>query len=369
MNKNVKLAMAGAALIFGACADYSVDSEDVMIKTSNPGNGTHDIAYYVAPEDYDLEIYLSINPDVKYFQIVEQLRTVDNLPRLEAMKSDDPEVKAAAKAAYDADNAKFLGDETLAKKAFLMAGFPETMWPGIDSLTSTDAATVKLMKNIKSMMLRFNKQQLAGEPSVAEDIAYIDNFQYDYTLLDKHYVVFGVLDGRAYRNCTETDITIPSGENAGKHVVAREVSADPSIAKIVNLADTLGAQPRKMDYSANYFCRYVDGLSYPIWNAADAERLNRIVTVKDSLDAVAPAPVPESSSAAVPESSSDAVPEDPASSSDVAEPESSSEAVPEDPASSSDVAVPESSSEAAPEDPTSSSDAVLDPESSSSTTI
>ena len=70
MNKKVKFALIGTALVLGACADYSVDSGDMVVKTSNPGNGTRDVAYYQLPSDFDLDIYLTLNPDVKYYQII-----------------------------------------------------------------------------------------------------------------------------------------------------------------------------------------------------------------------------------------------------------------------------------------------------------
>ena len=282
MNKKVKFALVGAALVFGACADYSVDSEDVMIKTSNAGNGVHDIAYYAIPEDYDLDTYLALNPDVKYFQIIDRLRNVDNKPRLDSMKNND--TKADATALYDADNDAFMADEALVKQAFLMSGYPESMWQ--------DAAS--LNKEQKLIVLRFNKQQIGGAPNTAEDMDYLKNFQYDQELYEMHYAAFGVLDGRAYRACKTADITIPAGNSqAGKTVVSKGASIDPVLAKIVNLADTLGAKPFIRDYSSYYFCKNdADGLVYPIWNDEGGERLVRIREVYDSL-LVANPPAPE----------------------------------------------------------------------------
>ena len=283
MNAKVKFALVGTALLFGACADYSVDSEDMMVKTSFPGNGTRDIAYYALPEDYDLDTYLKLNPDVKYYQIINKLRDQDNKPRLDSMNG---ETKTDATALYNADNEAFLADEALAKKAFLMAGYPESMWPGSDALG----------KEQKDVILRFNKQQIGGAPSSAEDKAYIDNFQYDPELYQMHYAAFGILEGRAYRVCKAADITIPKGyPQSGKTVVSKEESIVKPLVTIVNLADTLGARPRMMDYSAYYFCKNeADGRTYPIWNEAGAERLSRIREVQDSL-LVANPPEPENS--------------------------------------------------------------------------
>lgn len=286
MNTKVKFALVGTALLFGACADYSVDSDDMMVKTSNAGNGEHDIAYYAMPEDYDLDTYLKLNPDVKSFQIVDRLRNQDNKPRLDSMASADAEVKAAATERYNADNDAFLADESLMKKAFLLAGYQESMWPGLEELN----------KEQKAVLLRYNKQQIGGAPNSADDKAYIDNFQYDVELYDMHYAAFGVLDGRAYRNCTKNDITIPAGyANAGKTVVSKQESIAKEVASIVNLADTLGAKPRIMDYSSYYFCKNDDGLIYPIWNDKGGERLDRIRTVKDSLFVETPAEEPAAS--------------------------------------------------------------------------
>ena len=282
MNKKVKFALIGTALVLGACADYSVDSDDMAVKTSNAGNGVHDVTFYKMPSDFDLDTYLSLNPDVKYFQIIDRLRNQDNKPRLDSMANND--TKAEATALYNADNEAFLADEALVKKAFLMAGYPESMWEG----------AAELNKEQKAIVLRFNKQQIGGAPSAAEDVAYLDNFVYDPDLYEMHYAAFGILDGRAYRACAAADITIPAGNpQAGKTVVSKAASIEKQVATIVNLADTLGAKPRIMDYSSYYFCQNAaDGQIYPIWNDEGGERLVRIREVQDSL-LVANPPEPE----------------------------------------------------------------------------
>ncbi len=282
MNKKVKFALVGTALVLGACADYSVDSGDMAVKTSNAGNGVHDVTFYKMPSDFDLDTYLALNPDVKYFQIIDRLRNQDNKPRLDSMANND--TKAEATALYNADNEAFLADEALAKKAFLMAGYPEVMWAG----------AAELNKEQKAIVLRFNKQQIGGAPSAAEDIAYLDNFEYNPDLYEMHYAAFGILDGRAYRACAAADITIPAGNpQAGKTVVSKAASIEKQVATIVNLADTLGAKPRIMDYSSYYFCQNAaDGQIYPIWNDEGGERLVRIREVQDSL-LVANPPEPE----------------------------------------------------------------------------
>ncbi len=317
MNTKVKFALIGTALVLGACADYSVDSDDMVVKTSNVGNGVHDIAYYAMPSDYDLETYIALNPDVKYFQIVDRLRNQDNKPRLDAMQ--DSTTKAEATECYNADNDAFLANETLAKMAFLMAGYPESMWKGTDSLN----------REQKALLVRYNKQQIDCKPNDAEDKAYIDNFQYDPDLYQMHYAAFGVLDGRPYRMCAVADITIPAGNpQAGKTVVSKPESIEKAIADIVNLADTLGAKPRIMDYSAYYFCKNeADGLVYPIWNDAGGERLVRILAVRDSLLAANP-PEPETTEPEAteePASTEDAEATEPAATEDAPATESTSD--------------------------------------------
>lgn len=292
MNKKVKFALIGTALVLGACADYSVDSGDMAVKTSNAGNGVHDVTFYKMPSDFDLDTYLALNPDVKYFQIIDRLRNQDNKPRLDSMANND--TKAEATALYNADNEAFLADEALAKKAFLMAGYPEAMWAG----------AAELNKEQKAIVLRFNKQQIGGAPSAAEDVAYLDSFVYDPDLYEMHYAAFGILDGRAYRACAAADITIPAGNpQAGKTVVSKAASIEKQVATIVNLADTLGAKPRIMDYSSYYFCQNAaDGQIYPIWNDEGGERLVRIREVQDSLLLANP-PEPEPAEPAAEENS------------------------------------------------------------------
>lgn len=292
MNKKVKFALIGTALVLGACADYSVDSGDMAVKTSNAGNGVHDVTFYKMPSDFDLDTYLALNPDVKYFQIIDRLRNQDNKPRLDSMANND--TKAEATALYNADNEAFLADEALVKKAFLMAGYPESIWEG----------AAELNKEQKAIVLRFNKQQIGGAPSAAEDVAYLDNFVYDPDLYEMHYAAFGILDGRAYRACAAADITIPAGNpQAGKTVVSKAASIEKQVATIVNLADTLGAKPRIMDYSSYYFCQNAaDGQIYPIWNDEGGERLVRIREVQDSLLLANP-PEPEPTEPAAEENS------------------------------------------------------------------
>ena len=322
MNKKVKFALIGTALVLGACADYSVDSGDMAVKTSNAGNGVHDIAYYKMPSDFDIDTYLALNPDVKYFQIIDRLRNQDNKPRLDSMANND--TKAEATALYNADNEAFLADEALVKKAFLMAGYPEAMWAG----------AAELNKGQKAIVLRFNKQQIGGAPSAAEDVAYLDNFVYDPGLYEMHYAAFGILDGRAYRACAAADITIPAGNpQAGKTVVSKAASIEKQVATIVNLADTLGAKPRIMDYSAYYFCQNAaDGQIYPIWNDEGGERLVRIRVVQDSL-LVANPPEPEVTEPAA---------EDPAAETPSTEEPSTEEPAAEEPAESGEAAAEES---------------------------
>ena len=319
----------------GACADYSVDSDDMMVKTSNAGNGTRDIAYYALPADYNLDTYLKLNPDVKYYQIINMLRIRDNKPRLDSMQNE--ETKADATARYDADNEAFLADEALAKKAFLMAGYPESMWSGAADLD----------KEQKSVILRYNKQQIGGAPNAAQDLDYINNFQYDSELYDMHYAVFGIPEGRPYRVCAAADITIPAGRpQAGKTVVPKEQAVDKSLASIVNLADTLGAKPRMMDYSAFYFCKNEkDGFTYPIWNEAGGDRLVRIREVKDSLLVAEPEEPASSESADNKELSSSSENSMGESSSDASGEGSSSSGGTEETSSSSEETSSESSAE------------------------
>ena len=330
MNKKVKFALIGTALVLGACADYSVDSDDMAVKTSNAGNGVHDVTFYKMPSDFDLDTYLSLNPDVKYFQIIDRLRNQDNKPRLDSMANND--TKAEATALYNADNEAFLADEALVKKAFLMAGYPESMWEG----------AAELNKEQKSIVLRFNKQQIGGAPSAAEDVAYLDNFVYDPDLYEMHYAAFGILDGRAYRACAAADITIPAGPQAGKTVVSKAASIEKQVATIVNLADTLGAKPRIMDYSSYYFCQNAaDGQIYPIWNDEGGERLVRIREVQDSL-LVANPPEPEPAEPAAEENPAAAETASEETAAPAAEEPSTEEPAAEEPAESGEAAAEES---------------------------
>lgn len=242
MNYKLKLTIVGMALCMAACSDMSVDPSDQAIKTSNPVMNVRSEVMFAAPEDFDLETYLTINPDVKYNQIIRAVRTL-NKPRLDSMKITSDSVTTAegetitvgkfATAAYNADIEEFLSDSAFAHRVFLMAGYGDDLWQAVDSLNSEQ----------KKMMARFNVQQ-AGAPSVAADKKFIDEFQYDEELLAPHYVTFGILEGRPYRYCA-----------------AKEMGVLKSEAPL----DTIGKRPFIVDYSANLFClNKDDGLVYTI---------------------------------------------------------------------------------------------------------
>ena len=201
------------------------------------------------PDDYSLEKYLELNPDIKYQQARKDLKDHGfyNQARLDTIKKAfiTPEgeivivaegtmpptgakiakdARAAAQANMNADNEAFLADSAFAHKVFsTYVGFADSLWKGVDSLDSDE----------KAAMFEFNKQQ-TGKPNLKEDKAFLEKFPYDESLMEQHYLLLGSLEGRAYRYCTKSD------------------KKSTPFSKVV--PDTLGSAPAMLVYSAWRFC-------------------------------------------------------------------------------------------------------------------
>lgn len=225
--------LVGLALGLAACSDMAVEEGEAV----------------GMPSDFDLEEYIKINPDVKYQQVRKDLMDHGfyNQARLDTAKrafitpdsvvvivlegTTPPtgsklakEARALAQANINADNDAFLKDSALVHKVFsTYVGFADSLWKGVDSLNSDE----------KTAIFEFNKQQ-TGEPSVKEDKEFLEKFVYDEDLMTQHYLLLGLLEGRAYRYCTQND------------------KKSTPISKFV--PDTLGKAPIMLDYSAGRFC-------------------------------------------------------------------------------------------------------------------
>ena len=233
-----------ASLVFVACSDMSVDSENIAMAPTNSdphAQITYDV--FSVPADFDLKVYLEINPDIKSNQIIQAVRArnaafIDSMAMLQdSVTLEDGTVTsigAYAKTRYKADTAAFVHDDTaFTHKVFLLAGYNEEDWISADSLN----------KEQRLMICRFNLIQ-SGEPSIKEDKEFIEKFVYDESLMELHYAVYGGLDGRAYRYCKSTELGTLKSEI---------------------VPDTMGVSPRIMDYNAHLFClNKEDGLVYSI---------------------------------------------------------------------------------------------------------
>lgn len=219
MNTKVKLVLTAAALMMAACADMSVDPTDSVSKTSNEILNKRSIVIFSNPDDFNIDEYIEINPDIKYNQIAVALRSLN------------AGVEAAVRTA---DDAAFLADTASAHLAYKMAGFDDAKWPGTSD---------SLMKEQKNLIKRFNLVQVDGVPNAAKDLEFIKNFQYDADLWDRHYQTFGAKEGRPYRKCTASD--------------------PKKVLKSADLANDIGSST-KSDYSEHYFCLDADGNIYKV---------------------------------------------------------------------------------------------------------
>lgn len=231
-----------AALV--ACSDMAVNENEALN----------------APSDFVLADYLAINKDIRAEQVLADLKknkyyNAGRMDSLGAMNKVDKEgeicfvyekgvcegfkagteakkARDLAKADTAKDNAAFLSDVELVRMVFTdFIGFNDSLWnPHVDSTGVLDS----IDSDIKAAVLRFNRQQI-GAPNTAEDRKYLEEFTYDESLFEKHYLLIGIQDGRAYRYCNASDSrTLP-------------------FADVV--PDTIrGSGPFALDYSARAFC-------------------------------------------------------------------------------------------------------------------
>lgn len=217
--KNISAAAFALTCMVG-CSDMALDAEEIS-----------DL-----PSDYSLDVYLKVNPDIKYQQIKKDI--ADN-QQYNPLRSDSvnkaviledgtiqiswetqpvgskpaSDIRIAALANQTADNKAFLADSQLVKDVFLKyMGLADSLWEGVEGLS-------KLHKNA---VLEYNIQQ-KGAPDTKADRAFLENFKYDQTLLENHYKLIGILEGRAYRYCSKNDskampmssLTVPVIEESG----------------------------------------------------------------------------------------------------------------------------------------------------------
>jgi hypothetical protein len=232
-----------AAFALLACSDMSDDPSNFSVVTSDLQLGSQiEKEMFVAPSDFDLKTYLEINPDVKYNQIIQAVRS-KNAAFMDSMSIKDSitlsdgtqtTVEDVYKERYQADTSAFIHSDTaFTHKIFLMTGYKEDMWVSADSLN----------REQRGMMVRFNLIQ-PKTPSIAEDKKFVNEFVFDEEAMELHYVVLGALEGRAYRYCQKGEMDKPKSEI---------------------VPDTLGKAPRIMDYNAHVFClNKEDGIVYSI---------------------------------------------------------------------------------------------------------
>lgn len=244
MNKKTLLSIAAFAFALSACSDYSADANDFAVGTSNPDPSAQiSTEMFYQPDDFDLAKYLELNPDIKANQIIRALKDenksfIDSMSNTaDSIAAEDGSmmtVGAYMQKRYALDTAEFIhGNAEFTHKVFLLAGYGEDLWKGVDEID----------KEQRSMLVRFNKIQ-HGKASIKEDMDYVNNFKYDESLLERHYVMFGILEGRPYKYCASSEI---------------------GTEKSLIVPDTLGVRPRIMDYAKNRFCKNKeDGLVYSI---------------------------------------------------------------------------------------------------------
>ena len=257
--KNIKISLlaAGATIALLACSSLEV---------TNPEEENF-------PSDWSVDEYLSVNPDLRALQILDQVAIMN----------------VVSGAASDMD--AFLADTALMTNvAINYAGFTET---GLD-FTDTDK-----MKYLK----QFNINGVSNEPAV------FDTLTLDTSVIARQYLVFGAIEGRPYRKCSEAE--------AGSGLVKRG-----------------DCQMKDSSYVSHKYCASA-GVTYCIDCDKVADECPEVVIDE-----------PESSSSAAAPESSEAAGEGDSSSSEAAgeggEPESSSATEPVADSSSSEAAGEES---------------------------
>lgn len=152
----ISLLAAGAVAALVACSSLEV---------SNPTEENF-------PEGWSVSEYLSVNPDLRSLQIMDQVAIMNKISGKEA------------------DDEAFLADTVTMKKIALeYAGFTET------SLNFTDKDKMKYLKS-------FNIYGVDNEPAV------FDTLTLDTAVFERQYVVYGAIEGRPFRKCKDSETAL-----------------------------------------------------------------------------------------------------------------------------------------------------------------
>ena len=156
--KNIKISLltAGATLALLACSSLEVSSPE----TEN------------FPEGWSVAEYMSVNPDLRALQIMDQVAIMNTLSEAES------------------DEAAFLSDTTLMTTIALnYAAFTEK---------NLDFKDKDKMKYLKS----FNINGVSNEPEVFAKL------ELDTSAIARQYIVYGAIEGRPYRKCKESETAL-----------------------------------------------------------------------------------------------------------------------------------------------------------------
>lgn len=160
------------------------------------------------PTDFSTAVYAELHPDVPNFQIRDAIRAYNKFNKASVTAEQ-----------VSADSAEFYADTAWVHVLFTdYVGYSDNLW-NTDSLA--------LDKEQLELITAYNR---VGK---SDDKAYVQGFQVDSQLVMLQYSLVGLVEGRAYRYCSDSDAKTEVQDPA-KHAV--------SISK------------KTYDYSPNTFC-------------------------------------------------------------------------------------------------------------------
>jgi len=241
MNKNLKLGFcAMAAITLAACSDSDISSAEAFSENF--------------PADFSLSEYAQVNPDLGNYQLIQAVSKVnteyvdkvkqdslaawkaampaatldsiktavaaaspelspealDSVVQEKVDKSFDGKLKKVTVSFSDEDQQAIFYDDSLAVKTLFVdyANISAAYWPGMNALKNglTDEEGNLIIDGQRALEYRESlaKFHCFGK-TASQDVAFLESqkSQIDSTLIEKHYLMSGRYEGRAYRFCHE----------------------------------------------------------------------------------------------------------------------------------------------------------------------
>lgn len=179
MKNLYSILFAWASLGFVACSSMKVDDAEATESA--------------LPSDFNVAIYAEINPDIPIAQLKDQI-LLENAKTKDSIGLSDITVdqRKDLRARIAADDSMFLADTSLLHYVLVTySGFKESDWSDSILLSSVHKDKLNACKVFNTL-----------KKTPAEDRLILQSFVPDMDLVAKQYILYGDVEGRAYKYCT-----------------------------------------------------------------------------------------------------------------------------------------------------------------------